>query len=183
MVCSVAEVTLSVGCGVGGDVLGQHVPVGGDVLEHGMGDGRFTMLAPPAVPTLPTATRFVSRAGRMFHDVNASVNSSFRGRSVDTLRIPTAIQWKSAAGSLRNSTRNCEKAASRMRPWFIDRSKSPCDSDLRVREYSSVSAPVIVVRPSVKSVPSYPSKEYGTSIRRPPSASKIRVIPSKPVST
>ena len=58
----------------------------------------------------------------------------------------------------------------------MERSKSPWDSDLRVREYSSVSAPVRVVRPSVKSVPSKPSNEYGMSIRRPPCAFTIRVI-------
>ena len=80
------------------------------------------------------------------------MSSSSSGRSVETLRIPAAIQWNRAVGSFRNSARNCANAASRIRPWFIELSKSPWDSDLRVREYSSVSAPVIVVRPSVKSV-------------------------------
>ena len=109
------------------------------------------MLVPPAVPMLPTATRFVTRLGLTSDDARPRVSNSLSGTSVVTLRMPTAIQWNRAVGFFWNSARNCANAACRTRPWFIERSKSPWGRLLRVRVYSSAWGPVSVCGPSSKS--------------------------------
>ena len=108
------------------------------------------MLAPPAVPMLPTATRFVTRFGPISDDVNARVSSSFSGTSVATLRIPTAIQWNSAAGSFRNSATELRERREQDPP-LVHRTV-----EVALREATCASArtrapaaPVSVARPSL----------------------------------